>query len=164
MLCQHCKKNPAVVNYVEKINGNKFEYHLCAFCYADLYGELNNKANNSVWTGFFSTPVPRKKVCPVCGTSLTDFERTGLLGCASCYDVFKEELIPSILRIHGKTEHIGKVGKNMDELGLHRQLKNLQEQLENALRVKNFKEADRLNRQINAIKKTLHGGGNGQNI
>lgn len=164
MLCQRCKKNPVAVSYVEKINGNKFEYHLCAFCYADLYGELNNKATVGVWAGFFSAPVPRKKFCPVCRTTLADFERSGLLGCASCYDVFKDELIPSILRIHGKTEHIGKVGKNLDELGLHRRLKSLQEQLEDALRVKNFREADRLNRQINAIKKTLHGGGNGQNI
>ena len=163
MLCQHCKKNPAVVNYFEQINGNKFEYHLCASCYADLYGELNNKVNNSLWAGLFSSPKPRKKVCPVCGTSFADFERTGLLGCTSCYDIFKDELIPSILRIHGKVEHIGKVGKNMDELGLHRRLNSLQEQLENALRVKDFREADRLNRQINAIKKTLHGGGNGQN-
>ena len=163
MLCQHCKKNPAVVNYFEIVNGNKFEYHLCAFCYADLYGELNNKVNNSVWAGLFANPMPRKKVCPVCHTTFADFERTGLLGCTSCYDVFKEELIPSILRIHGKVEHIGKVGKNMDELGLHRRLKSLQEQLETALRAKNFQEADRLNRQINAIKKTLHGGGNGQN-
>lgn len=161
MLCQHCKKNPAAVNYVEKVNGNKFEYHLCAFCYADLYGELNSKVNNNVWAGLFSQPSPRKKVCPVCRTTFADFERSGLLGCTSCYDVFKEELIPSVLRIHGKVEHIGKVGKNMDEHGLHRRLKSLQEQLENALRVKDFKEADRLNRQINAIKKTLHGGGNG---
>ena len=163
MLCQHCKKNPAVVNYFEQVNGNKFEYHLCASCYADLYGELNNKVSGNVWAGLFSKPLPRKKVCPVCRTTFADFERTGLLGCTSCYDIFKDELIPSILRIHGKVEHIGKVGKNMDELGLHRRLKTLQEQLENALRQKDFKEADRLNRQINAIKKTLHGGGNGQN-
>ncbi len=161
MLCQHCKKNPAVVNYIEKINGNKFEYHLCAFCYADLYGELNSKVNNDVWAGLFSSPAPRKKICPVCRTTFADFERQGLLGCTSCYDVFKEELLPSILRIHGKVDHIGKVGKNMDELGLHRQLKVLQEKLESALRVKNYKEADRLNKQINAIKKTIHGGGNG---
>ena len=151
MLCQHCKKNPAAVNYVEKVNGNKFEYHLCAFCYADLYGELNSKVNNNVWAGLFSQSSPRKKVCPVCRTTFADFERSGLLGCTSCYDVFKEELIPSVLRIHGKVEHIGKVGKNMDEHGLHRRLKSLQEQLENALRVKDFKEADRLNRQINEI-------------
>ena len=161
MLCQHCKKNPAAVNYFENVNGKKFEYHLCALCYADLYGELNNKVNNTVWAGLFANPMPRKKVCPVCHTTFADFERTGLLGCTSCYDVFKEELIPTILRIHGKVEHIGKVGKNMDELGLHRRLKSLQEQLEIALRAKNFQEADRLNRQINAIKKMLYGGGNG---
>ena len=161
MLCQHCKKNPAVVNYFESINGNKFEYHLCAMCYADLYGELNNKANGNIWAGLFSNPKPRKKECPVCHTTFEHFERTGLLGCTSCYDVFKEELIPTILHIHGKVEHIGKVGKNKDELGLHRRLKTLQEQLENAIRLKNFKEADRLNRQINVIKKTLQGGGNG---
>ena len=161
MLCQHCKKNPAAVNYFEMVNGEKFEYHLCAFCYADLYGELNSTANNSAWSNLFSSPVPRRKFCPVCHTSFYAFERTGLLGCTSCYDVFKEELIPSILRIQGKVEHIGKAGNNMDELGLHRRLKSLQEQLENALREKNFRAADRLNRQINAIKKSLHGGGNG---
>jgi len=57
------------------------------------------------------------------------------------------------------TEHVGKVGKNNDELGLHRRLKTLQEQLEEALREKKYGEADRLNKQINSIKKTLHGGG-----
>ena len=58
-------------------------------------------------------------------------------------------------------EHICKAGNNLVYLGLHRRLKSLQEQLENALREKNFRAADRLNRQINAIKKSLHGGGNG---
>ena len=107
MLCQRCKKNPAAVNYFEMVNGKKFEYHLCAFCYADLYGELNNTANNTAWANLFSSPMPLKKYRPVCHTSFADFETTGLLGCTSCYDVFKEELIPSILRIQGKVEHIG---------------------------------------------------------
>ncbi len=159
MLCQHCKKNVAVINYVEKVNGNKFESHLCAACYADLYGELNNKANNEIWAGLFGSPARQKKVCPVCGTTYADYERTGLLGCTSCYDVFKEELTPSIRRIQGKVTHIGKVGQNSDALGLHRQLKTLQEQLEVALRDKKFTDADRLNRKIDSIKKTLHGGG-----
>lgn len=159
MLCQHCKKNTAIINYVEKVNGNKFESHLCALCYADLFGELNNKANNDIWAGLFGSSSREKKVCPVCGTAYDDFERTGLLGCTSCYDVFKEELVPSILRIQGKVEHVGKVGKNTDALGLHRRLKTLQEQLEEALREKKYGEADRLNKQINSIKKTLHGGG-----
>lgn len=160
MLCQHCKKNPATVNYVEIINGEKFESHLCAACYADMYGELNSKSNGDIWAGLFGSSAPQEKICPVCGTSYSDYERTGLLGCASCYDVFKEELIPSIRRIQGKEVHVGKVGKNNDEHGLHRRLKTLQEQLETALRERRFDDAGKLNRQINEITKTLYGGGN----
>ncbi|MBD5632398.1 MAG: hypothetical protein HDP34_04135 [Clostridia bacterium] len=158
MLCQHCKKNAATVNYVEIINGDKFESHLCAHCYAELYGELNSKANADIWAGLFGSSAPRKKVCPVCGTSYSDYERTGLLGCASCYDVFKEELIPSIRRIQGKVEHVGKIGKNNDEFGLHRRLKTLQEELEVALREKRYVDAGRLNKRIDEISKSLHGG------
>ena len=163
MLCQHCKKQPATIDYVEEINGSVFESHLCAQCYAELYGELNSKVNEGLWAGLFSTAAPYKKKCPVCGTRYSDYERTGLLGCASCYDVFKEELVPSIKRIQGKDiKHVGKSGGSRDELGLHRKLKNLQERLETALREKRFNEAGALNRQINEISKKLYGGnGNG---
>lgn len=162
MLCQHCKKRQSTVDYVEIINGDKFESHLCAECYADLYGELNSKSNNDIWAGLFGSSSPYAKSCPVCGTTYGDYERTGLLGCTSCYDVFKEELIPSIKRIQGKDKHVGKVGNNNDELGLHRKLKDLQEELETALREKRFADAGKLNRRIDAIKKILNGGGNGE--
>lgn len=161
MLCQHCKKREAVVNYAGSNNGKKFSCHLCKICYAEMFGEINSQINKAVMAGLFGKSVRRVQICPVCGTTFDDYERTGLVGCASCYDVFKEQLMPSILRIHGKAEHIGKVGNNNDELGLHRRLKTLQEQLEEAIRERRYGEADRLNRQINSIKKTLHGGGNG---
>ena len=51
----------------------------------------------------------------------------------------------------------------MDEHGEYRRLTGLKEELENALRAKDFRAADRINRQINEIKKSMHGGGNGQN-
>lgn len=160
MLCQHCKKNIATVNYVEIINGDRFESHLCEMCYAGLSAELNSKANNELWADLFGTGNPiEQKVCPVCGTKYSDYERTGLLGCASCYDMFKEELLPSIQRIQGKTNHVGRAANNNDEFGLHRKLKDLQEQLEKALKERRYSEANRLNRQIYEINKTLYGGG-----
>lgn len=142
---------------MEIINGEKFESHLCSNCYAALYGELNSKSNGDIWAGLFGTAATRK-VCPVCGTAYGDYERTGLLGCASCYDVFKEELLPSIRRIQGKVEHVGKTEKNNDELGLHRRLKTLQEQLEIALREKRYTDAGKLNKRIDEITKILYGG------
>lgn len=160
MLCQQCKKNPVAVNYIESINGNKIELHLCASCYLDMCGETSKKINNNLYAGFFSSAKPKLKSCAVCGTTYEDYERTGLLGCAACYDVFKDELIPSILRIQGKTEHVGKRGGKSDDLLLNVKLKELQKKLEEALRDKRFGEADAINRQINSIKK-LGGGHNG---
>ena len=154
MLCQHCKKNTATVNYVEIINGNKFESYLCETCYA----ALNSKSSGDLLTDWFGVNPTAKKVCPVCGTKFSDYERTGLLGCASCYDMFKEELLPVIQRIQGKTNHVGKAAENTDELGLYRKLKDLQEQLEQALKERRYGDANRLNRQIYQINKALYGG------
>ena len=53
-----------------------------------------------------------------------------------------------------------KVGANNDDHGLYRRLKALQEQLEAALRNKQYTEAGRLNKRIDEITKALYGGGN----
>lgn len=159
MLCQRCKKNAATENYVEIINGEKFESHLCAKCSSELYGELHSKMSENVCAWLFGSSAP-KKVCPVCGTTYADYERSGLLGCASCYDVFKEELLPAIKAIQGKVEHVGKVETNNDDLGLHRRLKSLQVQLEAALREKRYVDAGKLNKRIYEINKILCGGEN----
>ena len=159
VLCQHCKKNVATVNYVEIINGEKFESHFCKSCYASLYAGLHTKSNSEIWSGLFANGYAEKKVCPVCGTTYNDYERTGLVGCASCYDVFKDELLADIKRIQGKVRHVGKVGTNKDEFGLHRRLKTLQEEQELALREKRYSDAGRLNKRIKEIKQALFGTG-----
>lgn len=158
MLCQNCKKNTATFNYVEIIGGKKFESHLCGPCYYELFGDVASKADNSLWTGLFGEPSEEEKKCPVCGAKYSDYERTGLLGCPNCYDIFREELIPSIRRIQGKVTHVGKTENNNDELGLHRRLKTLQEQLERALKERRYGEAGRLNTEINRINAALYGG------
>lgn len=163
VLCQHCKKNVATLNYVEIINGEKFECHLCKSCHASLYGELHSKANRDILEELLGNPHVEKKVCSVCGTTYDDYERTGLVGCACCYDVFNEELLADIKRIQGKVRHVGKVGTNKDEFGLHRRLKILQEELEIALREKRYSDAGRLNKRIKEISKTLFGSNGGDN-
>ena len=56
MLCQRCKTNQATVNYIEIVNGHKFESHLCASCYAELSGELNSKSGDDIWAGLLRPP------------------------------------------------------------------------------------------------------------
>jgi protein arginine kinase activator len=161
MICQSCKKNVATVNFIEIINGDKCEVHLCDKCYAYKYGEFEEQATNAILNGLFGISQKEEKCCKVCGMRFSDYEKTGLVGCASCYDVFKEELLPSIARIQGKVNHVGKEGGDYStEHDLRIKLKLMQEGLEQALRSGDYLQAGKLNEQMKAIKKKLSGGGN----
>ncbi len=157
MLCQRCKKNEATISYKETINGKSVEYHLCRFCYDEMFGELYS-TNADIFTGLFAPKPKRIERCPVCGTSYSEYQSTGLLGCAACYDAFKTELMPVIQRIQGHTEHVGKATSNDESLDLHRKLNQLQDELEKAVKNKEFMKANDINEQIIALTKQLNGG------
>ena len=164
MLCQRCKKNQATVIYEETINGEKFGYHLCQNCYAEMFGAFSSSVNNDILAGLFGQSTRRRaRTCPVCGTSYSDFKRTGLLGCASCYDVFKDELMPYIERIQGKVVHVGKVGQDVREQDLTRKLSRLQEDLEKAVRERRYSDAELINSRISEVRKKIAESGEGSN-
>ncbi len=48
------------------------------------------------------------KVCNQCGTSLSQFYATGMLGCPNCYKAFESEITKTLYKIQGKTYHVGK--------------------------------------------------------
>lgn len=165
VLCQQCKKRPATFNFVETVNGETVALHLCDQCYKYKYSEFETAATNAMLNGLFGEISPNsKKECKVCGMRFEDYEKTGLLGCPSCYDVFKNEIMPYIESIQGKTFHIGKAGGDYSsEHDLRLRLKSLQEQLEGALTCGDYIAASRLNRQMTAIKNAMKGGGHGTN-
>lgn len=154
MLCQRCKKNQATVTYSGKINGKEFGYSLCPSCYAQMFGSFETVVNTDILTGLFSAAPKKRRACPVCGTTYADFERTGLLGCPSCYDVFKEELIPYIERIQGKTQHVGKVGVDARQQDVTRKRSRLQDELEKAVKEGRYADAGRIYEQISELKKS----------
>ena len=95
-----------------------------------------------------------------------EYTRTGLVGCASCYDAFRNELMPVIRGIHGKTKHEGKRplgdGKMFELL---EEQKRLRAELESAIKEKRKQDADRLNRDIRDISRMIErgmGGGDGE--
>lgn len=159
MLCQNCKKREAQVSHRAVINGKGFEYHLCALCAAEMFGDFEASFNHGLAAGLFDEPFAGEKVCPACGMSFSEFQRTGLLGCPSCYDIFHEELIPYIAKIQGKTEHVGKGGGfNTAEHDVRLSLAALQKDMEEALGRGDFAEAEKINRRMNAIRKKTSGG------
>ena len=48
------------------------------------------------------------RVCKGCGTSLSQFMNTGMLGCPQCYYSFRDEITSALLQIQGSDVHVGK--------------------------------------------------------
>lgn len=159
MLCQNCKKREATVNHVEIINGKACAMHLCDMCANEMFASFESEVENAVFAGLFGDETCGESVCPACGLAFSEYERTGLLGCPSCYDVFNERLLPYITRIQGKTVHVGKGGvAYSSEHDLRLKLTSLQQDMERALSRGNYAEAGRINEQMNALKKRNAGG------
>lgn len=158
MLCQKCKKRLATINHEEIINGELCSINLCEQCMKDTYGQFEENVAEAILSGLFGERVREQKICPNCGLRFSDYERSGLLGCPSCYDIFNEELMPYIARIQGNTRHVGKEGGvHTSEHEYLRKLQGLQSSLERALKSGDYAEAGRINERMKALKK-LWGG------
>lgn len=130
MICDECRERPATVHMVTQINGHREERWLCeqcarsrqelqafnfnlqspAFAFQNLLSSLFDTERNG-GSGFSqqrSRSPGRPDRCEVCGTTLADFRRTGLLGCAHCYARFAGPLEPVIRQVQGSTTHRGK--------------------------------------------------------
>ena len=55
------------------------------------------------------------KICKQCGWGLSEFYRTGMLGCPHCYKAFEREIMPTLYKIQGKTSHTGKTPYNLSQ-------------------------------------------------
>ena len=146
MLCQNCGKREATTHYHSLINGVVKDKYLCSEC-AVTEKETSIKENDiyKMLTSFFNDgAVPNLKTvkCEFCGTSFSDIRRTGKVGCGNCYSVFKEQLTPTLQRIHGRTTHIGKHPCNNNEK--QDILDDLKQQLKTAIEKENYEEAAKI--------------------
>ena len=151
MLCYNCHKNPAV-----HFPDGEHTHGLCDACFERLGGALE-------FAGLSPDAVPAEEealVCPVCGTTYEEYLQTGLVGCAACYEAFREKLMPVIRKIHGRTKHTGKHPLGDGTLfELLQEQKRLRGELERAIREKRMQDADKLNRDIRDISRMVENGG-----
>lgn len=163
MLCENCKKNTATTYIKRTINGNTQEYHLCSECAKALgmtneLGSFMNFGVSSLFGSLFNDGLAgiedntMVKRCPGCGISFDDIARTGLCGCPECYTTFYDQLLPTLSRIHGKLEHLGKVSKVTEESKRDAQIKNLESQLKQAVDEQRYEEAAKIRDKILSLK------------
>ncbi len=163
MLCENCKKNTATTYIKRTVNGSTQEYHLCGEC-AKALGMTNdfngfmNFGVGSLFGSLFSdglTGIESQtmvKRCPGCGISFDDIARTGLCGCPQCYTTFYDQLLPTLSRIHGKLEHLGKVSKATEESVKEAKLKELEAQLKQAVDEQRYEDAAKIRDEIAGVK------------
>jgi protein arginine kinase activator len=139
--------------------------HYCSYC-AEKKGIVNidftEKQFNisSLITNFANTEKislkaeENKKSCKYCGLSYDDFKEIGRLGCSGCYESFSKELIPLIRRIHGRTQHIGKVPDYKKvEVSRQKELLALKRKLKKLIVEEKYEEAAAARDQINLLEK-----------
>ncbi len=109
MLCEKCGQNHATTHIKTVINGIAKEYNLCGSCAAEMgYGGSITGMLTSMLGNMTLSQSKAEKRCDACGTAFSEITHTGKMGCAKCYEAFKDELLPYIKRVHGATTHIGK--------------------------------------------------------
>ncbi len=164
MLCDVCGKNPATVHLTEIIDEQMTELHLCEDCAHKKSAQIGQQFGLSdLLAGMadFEKPSPEKEAvavkCPNCGLSYADFRKIGRLGCGECYRAFNKYLAPLLKRIHGATQHIGKVpfkaGKVIRKKEKVTDILALKEKLQRAIETEAFEEAARLRDQIRDLER-----------
>ena len=170
MKCQKCGKKPADTHVKRVINGEFEEYNLCSDCakelgYTNMFDDFANELAggfNSMLGSFFSNALPARSEatrCEVCSTSYTDIVRTGMMGCANCYAIFADQLMPTIRRVHGNTTHCGKhsvfAKKSSSEkqpVSTEKTVDTLKTQLKEAIENQEFEKAAELRDKIKEME------------
>ena len=167
-LCEECGVNEACYTISVMMGGQITQRHLCADCMAKmnmnlaagnvkhLLSAIMSAISGSVEEAAASAAEEAEEtaaiVCERCGTSLSQFTKSGKLGCPNCYQAFREQLTPMLQQIHGRVQHAGR--KPLDDEAAQRRravYDRLSRQLEQAVAMEDFETAAILRDQLRQL-------------
>jgi len=165
MLCEICKKNPATIHFSEisgKVVGK--ELHICEEC-AKKSGLQKLGITLMDVISKITSPLPydiHQKLallkCPKCQMTFADFRAKSRFGCANDFEIFKKGLIPIFEKIHGSSQHRGKIPASEGaELREESELAILNRELEQMVKIENYEKAAEIRDKIKLIKAKFKG-------
>ena len=163
MKCDNCGSADAVIHLTQIVDNEMTVCHLCEKCAAAKGLETEEEAASFPLTDFLAQmgqgDEPQESEegrgrCTFCGLTFSDFRETGRLGCPHCYSTFESHLNGLLRRIHGGTQHVGKVYLPPDPSSTERdkRLEGLQRRLERAVAAEDFERAAELRDKIRALQ------------
>jgi len=163
-VCGNCGSGDAVVHLTQIVNNEMSTYHLCETCAAAKGLETAEEPVNVPLGDFLAQmgddPDPAgeagaaAEACSFCGMTFADFRETGRLGCPHCYSSFEPYLKGLLRRVHGSTQHVGKVYLPPDptRTELQERLERLRQKLRSAIDGEEFERAAEIRDRIRAIE------------
>ena len=168
MICGECGKCEAKVSCTEFADGKATTWSLCEECarkrgvsasLSSLSGPLVNILMGLLEEVGREEAVEAGPGCDACGLTLSEFRRTGRLGCSACYGTFREELRPLLRRIHGSGEHTGRVPGSLEvSEGPRREILRLRSELDRAVKREEYERAAALRDLIRKKEEGLRPG------
>jgi protein arginine kinase activator len=173
MLCQECQKRPATVHLTEIINDEQSVLHMCEEC-AREKGEFHFDAKppfsiHNLLTGLMNMDSQHpgqvvgyatKVQCEKCGLTYAQFGQIGRFGCSHCYPTFGERLMPLMRRIHGSTQHVGKVPARAGcTVKIRRSIEEMRAELQLLIGREEFEQAATLRDKIRKLEEQIRLGG-----
>lgn len=163
MLCDNCGNNEAEVHLTQIVDNEMTTVHLCPACAADKGLETGVAGKNLPLSDFLAQmgkgvveedEESAAEPCSYCGTTVGDFKQTGRLGCPHCYSVYESQLRAILRRIHGSTQHLGKVyvPPATEEADKTARLAGLRQKLQRAVESEDFERAAVIRDQIRELE------------
>lgn len=189
MLCSQCKHNEANYHYKALVNHKVTQVDLCEQCavkagfpFPSMESGLGGLLGSSLSFPSMSptlseladllsrmsqtTKMARPSACPSCRWTLVQVQKTGKLGCPTCYTHFSKDVEAILRKIQGQTQHVGKrpgdktpvrakpLRKKLPE---KETVASLKARLEKAVKEEKYEEAallrDQINGRVNKPKK-----------
>ncbi|HCH74727.1 MAG TPA: hypothetical protein DEV87_06065 [Clostridiales bacterium] len=100
-----------------------------------------------------------EKTCSFCGTTLAVFKKTGMLGCAQCYETFSKEVAEWVKTVQEGDEHVGKTPTMLPEREYVKRYNELKRLKENAIINGDFSSANEIAGEMTDIMFALEDSG-----
>ncbi len=167
MLCDECNLNEASYTVSLMMEGQITTRHLCPECMARVNTHMNAQTVKTLLSSIMAAITGERvasaqeeeeeddlnsPACPRCGMKFSQYKRSGKLGCPACYEAFREQLRPMLLKIHGRVQHAGRRPLCTEAAQRSRtRQEELSREMALAVSLEDFETAARLRDQIRAL-------------
>ncbi len=157
MFCDICHQKEAVIHFTQIVNGEVTKMHFCEECASGQEISLNDLPDKpfdllSKFLSALALPETFTDIkCPNCGKTLSEFKKDGKLGCPECWNVFKQDIIPLLKKLHGKTRQKFSSSEPPKTISSAK-IRVLQGKLQEAVEKEEFEEAAKIRDEIRRIK------------